>query len=116
MTQSAALSPSRFALFTRPGMVAGLALTALLATAAILSAQLPAVHQAGLSALTLAIVLGMLAGNTFFPALAVRCGAGVDFSKNMLLRAGIILFGFRITFQDIAHIGWAGVLVAALMV
>jgi len=33
-----------------------------------------------------------------------------------LLRAGIILFGFRITFQDIAHIGWSGVLIAALMV
>lgn len=116
MTQSAALPPSLFTLFSRPGMVAGLVLTALLAAAGTLLAQLPAVQQAGLSALTLAIVLGMVAGNTFFPALAVRCGAGVDFSKNMLLRAGIILFGFRITFQDIAHIGWTGVLVAALMV
>src|SRR5690606_6250366 len=62
------------------------------------------------------IVLGMVAGNTFFPAIAGRAGAGVDFSKNILLRAGIILFGFRITFQDIAQIGWGGVLVAALVV
>src|SRR5690606_26370403 len=70
----------------------------------------------GISALTLAIVLGMVVGNTVFPSVAGHTGAGVDFSKNILLRTGIILFGFRLTFQDIAHVGWAGVLIAALMV
>ena len=59
--------------------------------------------------------MGIIAGNTFFPAIADRTGAGVDFSKNMLLRAGIIFFGFRITLQDITQIGWAGVLIAALI-
>ncbi|MDX3893182.1 YeiH family protein [Pusillimonas sp.] len=116
MTQTATLSSSRFALLARPGFVPGLALTAALAAVGTLLAHTPWLQQAGLSPLTLAIVLGMIAGNTFFPAIAGRTGAGVDFSKNRLLRAGIILFGFRITFQDIAHIGWAGVLIAALMV
>ncbi len=114
--QTATLPPSRFAFFLRPGLLPGLALTAALAAASTLLAQTPWLQQAGLSPLTLAIVLGMVAGNTFFPIIAPRTGAGVDFSKNILLRAGIILFGFRITFQDIAHIGWAGVLIAALVV
>lgn len=116
MTQTATLSSSRLAFLARPGLVAGLALTAALAAGGMLLAHTPRMQQAGLSALTLAIVLGMIAGNTVFPAIAGRTGAGVDFSKNMLLRAGIILFGFRITFQDIAHVGWTGVLIAALMV
>jgi len=57
-----------------------------------------------------------LAGNTLFPAIAVRCAAGVDLSKSSMLRAGIILYGFRITFQQIAAVGWSGIVIAALMV
>ena len=77
---------------------------------------LPWVQRLGLSALTLAIVFGIAAGNTFFPAIAARTAVGVDFSKSTLLRAGIILFGLRITFQQIAAVGWAGVIIDALMV
>jgi len=72
--------------------------------------------RCGLSALTLAIVFGIVAGNTFFPRIAAQTAAGVDFSKSTLLRAGIILFGLRITFQQIAAVGWAGVLIDALIV
>lgn len=70
----------------------------------------------GLSALTLAIVCGIVAGNTVFPVVATHVSTGVDFSKNMLLRAGIVLYGFRITFQQIADVGWAGVTTAVMMV
>jgi len=94
----------------------GLALAGAIATAGIVSASMPAVQHYGLSALTLAIVLGIAAGNTFFPAIAAHTAAGVDFSKSTLLRAGIILFGLRITFQQIAAVGWAGVLIDALIV
>jgi uncharacterized integral membrane protein (TIGR00698 family) len=73
-------------------------------------------QQARLSALTLTIILGIVVGNTFFPAIATRTAAGVDLSKSLLLRAGIILYGFRITFQQIADVGWSGVLIDALVV
>jgi uncharacterized integral membrane protein (TIGR00698 family) len=33
----------------------------------------------------------------------------------MLLRAGIVLFGFRLTFQDVAAVGWAGLLIDLLV-
>jgi len=62
------------------------------------------------------IALGIIAGNTLFPRIASRTAAGVDFSKSTLLRTGIVLFGFRITFQQIAEVGWTGVVIDALMV
>src|SRR3546814_11884244 len=34
----------------------------------------------------------------------------------MLLRTGIVLYGFRVTFQDIAGVGVEGVLIAMVMV
>jgi uncharacterized integral membrane protein (TIGR00698 family) len=69
----------------------------------------------GISALTLAIVGGMIVGNTVYPRIAAQSARGVQFSKQILLRAGIILFGMRLTFQDIGHVGAIGVLIDALV-
>ncbi|WP_394541504.1 YeiH family protein [Lysobacter enzymogenes] len=93
-----------------------MALAAAIAAAAMALAALPALQAAGLSALTLAIVLGIAAGNTVFPSIAGKVGSGVDFSKAMLLRAGIVLYGFRVTFQEIAGVGAAGLAVDIVVV
>ena len=98
------------------GLWPGLALAAVVAGAGMLAARLPTLQALGLSALTLAIVFGIAVGNTVFPAIAARSGAGVDFAKGTLLRAGIVLYGFRVTFQDIAGVGVEGVLIAVTMV
>jgi uncharacterized integral membrane protein (TIGR00698 family) len=95
---------------------AGLALVGSLAAAGVFAADLSWARQLGLSALTLAIVLGITVGNTLFPAISQTAGDGVDFSKNALLRLGVILYGFRITFAQIATVGWAGVLIDAIMI
>jgi uncharacterized integral membrane protein (TIGR00698 family) len=100
---------------TRAGWF-GLALAGAIAAAAAIAARTPVVQHYGLSALTLAIIFGIVAGNTFFPRIAADTAAGVDFSRSTVLRAGIILFGLRITFQQIAAVGWAGVLIDALIV
>jgi uncharacterized integral membrane protein (TIGR00698 family) len=94
----------------------GLALAGLIAAAGIAIAKVPAVSHLGISALTLAIVLGIALGNTVFPRIAPFSAGGVDFAKARLLRLGIILYGFHITFQDIAQIGWAGVLIDVLVI
>ncbi len=78
-------------------------------------AEQPWVARWGLSALTLAIVGGIVLGNTVYPALHTRCGTGVDYAKQRLLRLGIILFGLRITLQQIAQVGWTGVLIDVVM-
>lgn len=94
-----------------PAWWLGLTLVLALSATAQVLGGLPEVRHAGIGALTLSIVLGMAVGNTLFPAIARRTATGVDFSKNTLLRAGIVLYGFRITFQQIAGIGWTGALI-----
>ncbi|WP_047248602.1 YeiH family protein [Chromobacterium subtsugae] len=93
----------------------GLLLAMGLAAAAIWAAELPAMKSLGLSALTLAIVGGMVIGNTVYRFIAGPSHHGIAFSKQKLLRAGIILFGFKLTFQDIAAVGFSGVLIDALV-
>jgi uncharacterized integral membrane protein (TIGR00698 family) len=94
----------------------GVGLTAVLALVGMLAAQLHGIQRLGLSGLTVTIACGIVVGNTLFPYLAARTASGVDFSKSTLLRAGIILYGFRISFQQIAEVGWSGALIDALMV
>lgn len=100
----------------RPGLVPGLLLTAAIAAVAMIAGALPVLQSWGLSALTLAILLGIVLGNSLFPRIAQRTAAGVDFSRSRLLRIGVVLYGFRVTLHDIAGVGVAGVLIDAVMV
>ena len=93
----------------------GLALVGILAAVAIWLGRVGWFASAGISALTVAIVLGILVGNTFYPHVARAGAGGVTFSKQTLLRLGIILYGLRLTFQDIAHVGIAGVAIDSLV-
>jgi len=89
---------------------------ALVGAIAIMAIELGKIHWLqtnGISALTLAIALGMIVGNTLYPRIALPSSSGVTFSKQTLLRAGIILYGLRLTFQDIANVGLAGVVIDA---
>jgi uncharacterized integral membrane protein (TIGR00698 family) len=96
-------------------LLAGLALVAVLAALAIKLGTIGWFASTGISALTLAIVLGMLVGNTLDPRVVRAGGSGVAFAKQTLLRLGIILYGLRLTFQDIAHVGIAGVAIDFLV-
>ncbi len=91
----------------------GLLLTALIAFASIQLGKLGWLQSNGISALTLAIVLGMVVGNTVYSRIGAAAGDGVTFSKASLLRLGIILYGLRLTFQDIGNVGWTGVAIDA---
>jgi uncharacterized integral membrane protein (TIGR00698 family) len=99
-----------------PGsLLHGLVLVGGLAAAAYGLGQGAWMRSSGLSALTLAIVLGLVAGNTVYPRLAAASSVGVVFAKQNLLRLGIILYGLRLTFQDVGHVGLAGVVIDATM-
>ena len=64
--------------------------------------------NSGLSLLTVAILLGIAVGNLpFCPALS-EFSSGIQFVKQRILRTGIILYGLRLTFQDIGHVGFLG--------
>ncbi|WP_323111961.1 YeiH family protein [Klebsiella variicola] len=94
--------------------VPGLALTAALTGAALWAGSFPAIAGAGFSALTLAILFGMVVGNTVYPKIGQPCDGGVIFAKQHLLRLGIILYGFRLTFAQIADVGVSGILIDVL--
>ncbi|WLI77778.1 YeiH family putative sulfate export transporter [Kosakonia sp. H02] len=94
--------------------VPGLLLSGLITAAALWMGAIPAVTGLGLSALTLAILFGMLLGNTLYPALHRPCDSGVLFAKQHLLRLGIILYGFRLTFSQIADVGISGIVIDVL--
>ncbi|MEP7244162.1 MAG: YeiH family protein [Gammaproteobacteria bacterium] len=92
----------------------GVVLTALLAVVSGSAASIPKLQANGISSLTIAMLLGMAIGSV--PrARGLSQGAGVQFSKQFLLRLGIVLYGFRITFHDVAAIGVAGVVIDGLV-
>lgn len=94
--------------------IPGLALSAVITGVALWGGSIPAVAGAGFSALTLAILLGMVLGNTIYPHIWKSCDGGVLFAKQYLLRLGIILYGFRLTFSQIADVGISGIIIDVL--
>jgi uncharacterized integral membrane protein (TIGR00698 family) len=58
-----------------------------------------------ISPLTLAIVAGILMGNTIPRGLLERLHPGLRFSQQKLLRLGIVLYGIRLTVQDLTNLG-----------
>lgn len=104
---SRSLHPARIA-----GHLPGLLLAAALATAALALSHSPLMRASGLGVMTLAIVLGIVVGNTGFRYVAAPCGAGIDLARSLLLRLGIVAYGARLTFQDVSEVGLAGLLIA----
>ena len=99
----------------RPPRLPGLLLTAATAALALWLGTVPWLQAHGIGALTLAIVIGIVVGNTVYPTFAPRVATGVGVSKATVLRAGIVLYGLRLTVQDIGQVGAAGVLIDALV-
>lgn len=93
----------------------GLLLVAGLALSASFLAQTAWAKHWHIGAMTIAIVLGMLLGNSVYDKVEQRASAGVLFAKGFLLRAGIVLYGFKITLHDIGKVGVNAVASDALM-
>ncbi|MBC3934619.1 putative sulfate exporter family transporter [Undibacterium sp. CY7W] len=94
----------------------GLLLSLLMAAVSLMLAQSAPLQSWGLGSLTLAILLGLILGN--LPLAASRAHhweAGLQFSKQQLLRAGIVLYGLRLSLHDIGNVGLPGLLVDLLM-
>ncbi|TDB56195.1 YeiH family protein [Photorhabdus luminescens] len=96
-------------------LIPGLILAAILTAISIYAGNIPWFINMGLGTLTLAILAGIITGNTVYPLLKPYCDEGIHFSKHYLLRAGIILYGFRLTFQQIADVGVTGLLIDAVI-
>ncbi|WP_201556648.1 YeiH family protein [Psychrobacter sp. 72-O-c] len=69
----------------------------------------------GLSSLTLAILMGMVLGNTIYPKVAERLNEGVNFAKGQILRLAIMFYGFKLTFTQVASVGLPAIMSDALV-
>lgn len=85
----------------------GLLLACVLGAAALALTRIPLLADWQLSALTIAIVLGMLLGNAL-GHLPAALAPGVALAQQTLLRLGVVLYALRISFQDIAAVGLPG--------
>lgn len=94
----------------------GVLFTLLLASIAFFIAQLPLFLKLKISPLILAILMGIIIGHIFLNKFPNSWEYGIKFSQQKLLRLGIILFGFRITFQEIAKVGTKGFIIDTIIV
>ena len=93
----------------------GMLLVVVLAGGSVALSKLAIMQSAQFSSLTIGIVLGIIVGNSVFSRIATQTDVGVDYAKSILLKAGVILFGFRITFAQVAGVGWEGLLTDVVM-
>ncbi|MDE7144939.1 MAG: YeiH family protein, partial [Duncaniella sp.] len=68
------------------------------------------------SPMIIGIILGMLYSNSLRTNLPDTWVPGIQFCSKKILRLGIILYGFRLTFQDIVNVGVSGIVVDAIIV
>lgn len=95
--------------------IPGLLLTGFVTTIAVYLGNKEWFANIGLSPLSLAILLGIVVGNTIYFVVKPSCTEGIKFAKHYLLRTGIILYGFRLTFQQIMEVGTIGIMIDLIM-
>lgn len=72
-------------------------------------------HNFGLSSLTVAILLGIVLGNSVYPQSGSRLNAGIGYTKGQVLRLAIMLYGFKLTFTQVESVGVAAVITDVIM-
>lgn len=97
-------------------MLHGILLMALFACAAFYIGDMDFVKSLSLSPMIVGIILGMLYANSLRNHLPETWTPGIAFCSKRILRLGIILYGFRLTFQDITAVGLPAVCIDAIVV
>lgn len=97
-------------------MVHGILLIALFSCAAFYIGEAQIMKDLSFSPMIIGIVLGMIYANSLRNNLPDTWVPGIQFCSKKLLRLGIILYGFRLTFTDIMAVGLSGIIVDAIVV
>lgn len=105
-----------FAPGNRANTIHGLLLIVLFSCAAFYIAQQPIMQQLSLSPLIVGILLGMIYANTLRNRLPETWVPGIKFCTKQILRTGIVLYGFRLTLNDVAAVGLPAVMVDLVIV
>lgn len=100
----------------RSSMLHGVLLIGLFSCAAFYIGEAQFFKNISFSPMIISIILGMLYANSLRNNLPETWIPGIQFCSKRILRLGIILYGFRLTFQDILNIGTAGIAIDAIVV
>lgn len=100
----------------RNNTLSGILFVALFSMSAMYMADFSVLKHLGISPLIVGIVLGMIYANTLRNRLPKEWVPGILFSTKTILRTGIVLYGFRITFQNIEAVGTAGIFTSVAIV
>lgn len=98
------------------GILHGILLIALFSCAAFYLSEIKFIKALSLSPMIIGIVLGMLYANSLRNHLPATWVPGIQFCSKKILRLGIILYGFRLTFQNVFNVGMPAIIVDALIV
>ena len=99
----------------RNGTISGIIFVAIFAAAATMIAKISFIHNLGISPLVIGIVMGIFYANTLHQHIPSEWGTGINFSGKKILRFAIVVYGFRITFQQIEAVGLSGFTVSLIM-
>lgn len=100
----------------RSSMLHGVLLIALFSCAAFYIGEAQVLKEISFSPMIIGIILGMLYANSLRNHLPETWVPGIQFCSKKILRLGIILYGFRLTFQDVVNVGMAGIAVDSIIV
>lgn len=100
----------------RSSMLHGILLIALFSCAAFYIGEAQFLKDISFSPMIIGIILGMLYANSLRNNLPDTWVPGIQFCSKKILRLGIILYGFRLTFQDVINVGTAGILIDSIVV
>ncbi len=100
----------------RANTLSGVLFVALFAASASYIAEFAFLKNLGISPLIVGILLGMVYANTLRNRLPDEWVPGINFSMKIILRAAIIFYGFRLTFQNIEQVGIPGIITSSLVV
>ena len=96
-------------------IIPGMIFCALFALIAYFTCKCGFCTSINLNSLTFAIIIGMIIGNVFNKFIPNNLREGITFSSKRILRFAIILYGFRITFQQIFAVGLDGLFADIVM-
>lgn len=97
-------------------MLHGVLLMTLFACAAFYIGEMDFVKAISFSPMIVGIILGMIYANSLRNNLPDTWVPGIAFCSKRILRIGIILYGFRLTFQDVTAVGLSAIIIDALVV
>lgn len=100
----------------RASMWHGVLLIALFSCAAFYIGSARIFTDLSLSPMIIGIILGMIYANSLRMHLPDTWVPGIQFCSKKVLRLGIILYGFRLTFQDVVAVGTAGIVIDVIVV